>query len=666
MTDTSILDNGMDRTWRIIFLVVAGIILILLPSLSPAYGQTGDEWLQMFYGRDIWDYFFNGDTQALGYETLLPRYQGMETQFKGQELYGGLFDFGTEVLHRWFPSIPHLVLRHFCNALTNVLMIVSTGLIARRLSGRWSVGVLALVLMVFSPRIFGEGMNNPKDIPFAAGFTLAVYAVIAFIQDGRQHIWRHAALLALGFGIAFGVRAAGGLLFFGYLVVTIGLWLFLHKDGRKGWWSEPATRKRVLLFIAGGLVAGYIIGLLAWPWGLQSPVSNPIASLQGMTNRATKIHTLFEGRYQWNYAMPWYYELKWIIISSPISVIVGGLLFVVLGFLGRKRIGSFTLVLGLFAALFPLFYMIYKNSSVYDTWRHVFFVYPYWVVMAALGWAWLGDLIQTKMAKGGEIRQRYIGHAIALLLLFPAILWTIRSHPNQYVYFNELVGGIKGAEGEYELDYYYNSSQQQVSWLRDHAPRVKGQKTIALSNMGGFGPNCFHNDTADFGSGYLNYYKMATEPWDYYMLFPRLIPEGLVKNKSWLPPHAVNVVRVDGVPLSAMIRRVDSSGIIAGRAMKAGDLAGAALSYAQYLQRDSTNTVALQNYAIAMANTNRLPEAIAALERATRINPEDIQALMDLAKMYEAIGNRAAAQQASFRAQELIAEQQEDAEAPEE
>jgi hypothetical protein len=661
MTDTFTQGAQRERQWRILFIILSALILILLPALSPAYGQTGDEWLQMLYGRDIWDYFFNNDTQALGYDTLLPRYRGMERQFKGQELYGGLFDFGTEVLHRWLPSIPHLVIRHFCNALTNVLLMVSTGLIARRLSGRWSVGVLALVLMVFSPRIFGEGMNNPKDIPFAAGFALSVYAVLAFIQDGKKGIWRHAALLTLGFGLAFGVRAAGGLLFLAYLVVMIGLWLFLHKDARNGWWSEKKSRNRVLLIMAGSLVAGYIIGLLAWPWGLESPVSNPIASLSGMTNRETKIRTLFEGRYQWNYAMPWYYELKWIIISNPLSVIIGAVLFVVLGFLGRKRLGSFTLLLVLFAALFPLLYMIYKNSSVYDTWRHVFFVYPFWVIMAALGWAYLGDMIQARMAKDGEVRERYIGHGIALLVLIPAILWTIRSHPNQYVYFNELTGGIRGAEGQYELDYYYNSSQQHVTWLRAHVPRTPGKKTLVLANMGGFGPNCLHNDTAYIAPSYLSYHRRATQPWEYYMMFPRLIPEGLVKAKNWLPRNATYVVRVDGVPLSALIKRTDTNDIAAERALAVKDYAGAAAHYAQYLKSDADNPVALLSYANALAMSDRLPEAIEAAQRVTKIDPEDIQAWGFLAQLYNATGNAAAAQDANNRAQGLVAEMQEDA-----
>jgi hypothetical protein len=662
MNDTTIQSTGMDKQWRLVFIALSIIVTILLPTLSPAYGQTGDEWLQMFYGRDIWDYFFNNDQQALGYDTLLPRYQGMETQFKGQEMYGGLFDFGTEVLHRWFPSIPHLVLRHFCNALTNVLLMVSSGLIARRLSGRWSVGVLALFLILFSPRIFGEGMNNPKDIPFAAGFALGIYAVLAFLQDGLKRIWLHALLLALGFGLAFGVRSAGGLLFFAYLVATIVFWLYFHKDSRKGWWADKKSRNRILIVMGGSLLVGYIIGLLAWPWGLESPISHPIESLEGMTNRATKIRTLFEGSYKFNDSMPWYYELKWIIISNPISVVAGTILFVVLGFLGRRRIGSFTLWLGLFAALFPLLYMAYKHSSVYDTWRHVFFVYPFWVIMAALGWSYFGDYIENRFAKGGVVKQRYIGHALALLLTIPAILWTIRSHPNQYVYFNELAGGIRGANGNYELDYYYNSSQQHVDWLRKNVAKVPGKKALVLSNMGGFGPNCLHNDTAYIAPSYLGYYRRATQPWDYYMMFPRIVPEGIVKHKSWLPSNAIHVVSVDGVPLSALIKRTDTFDILAERASNAKDFTAAANYSALSLQKDTNNPLSLLSYGMALAHGNRLPEAISAIQRLTQIDPESIQAWGLLAQLQQAVGNTAAAQEADNRAKTLIAEQQEDTE----
>lgn len=664
MSETFNVQTAPDKQWRFVFIGVAAIIAILLPALSPAYGQTGDEWLQIFYGRDIWDYFFGNDTQALDYNTLLPRYQGMETQFKGQELYGGLFDFGTEILHRWFPSIPHLVLRHFCNALTNVVLIISTGLIAKRFSRSWATGVLALLLMLFSPRIFGEGMNNPKDIPFAAGFTLAVYATLAFLQDGKKGALRHALLLLLGFGMAFGVRSAGGLLFFGYLVAFVVLWKMFDPASKASWWQDANVRKKVFIYIVGGIVGGYILGLLFWPWGLQSPIGHPIESLQGMTNRETRIRTLFEGKYVLNSNMPWYYEFKWIFISNPLAVIAGVILFVVLGFTKRKVHGLFGYLALLFGALFPLVYMVYKNSSVYDTWRHVFFVYPYWVIMSALGWQYVGRLIAGRFTKAGAAGA-YIGHGIAVLALIPAIAWTIRVHPNQYVYFNELTGGIKGAEGRYELDYYYNSSQQQIKWMLADAPRVPGKKSLTLANMGGFGPNCLHNDTASLAPDYQSFYKMDTRPWDYYMMFPRLLPEGLVKNKTWLPANAANVVRVDGVPLSAVIKRTDSFDLVAASAAKAGNFAVAADNLAQVVRKDPNNYYGWLNYAGALANLNRLPEATNALLQVTRINPEDIQAWQFLSQVYNATGRTAEAQQAQNRAMELTQERQDSEEGAE-
>lgn len=661
MTSITQIDQPVEKQWRLVFIALSVIIAIVLPILSKVYGQTGDEWLQMLYGRDIWDYFFNGDTQAMGYDTLLPRYQGMETQFRGQELYGGLFDFGTEIIHRWFPTIPHLIIRHACNALTNVVLMISTGLLARRLSGRWSIGVLALVMVIFSPRIFGEGMNNPKDIPFAAGFALAVYAVLAFLQDGAKRKWIHAILLALGFGLAFGVRAAGGLLFFAYLVAMVVLWLFFQKDSRTGWWRDKKVRSNLMIVVVGSLVVGYVIGLLAWPWGLDSPISHPIASLTGMTNRATKIHTLFEGTYQWNFAMPWYYELKWMLISNPISVVFGMILFAVSGIMARKRIGMFLLLFMGVAAFLPLIYMIYKNSSVYDTWRHVFFVYPFWVIMASLGWMFLGDIISEKLAGGKLSKMRYPGEAIALLLLLPAIFWTFKSHPNQYVYFNEFVGGIKGAEGNYELDYYYNSSQQQVDWLLKNAKSWDGKKkALVLSNMGGFSPNCLQGDTATIDASYLSYSRIGTQNWDYYMMFPRIIPEGLVINKNWLPKNVVHVVSIDGVPLSALIKRTDSFDIAAEHAMAAKDFNTAAGYFAQSLKSYPNNTIGMLNYANALAQANRLPEAITVLQEATKINPENANAWQFLAQLYNATGNTQAARDAQSRAQSISAAMQVD------
>jgi tetratricopeptide (TPR) repeat protein len=302
--------------------------------------------------------------------------------------------------------------------------------------------------------------------------------------------------------------------------------------------------------------------------------------------------------------------------------------------------------------------MISKNSSVYDTWRHVFFVYPYWIVMAALGWQYVSALIAGRFTKAGAAGA-YIGHGIALLALIPAIAWTVRVHPNQYVYFNELVGGIRGAEGKYELDYYYNSSQQQVKWILKDIPRVPGKKPVALSNMGGFGPNSLHNDTSSLGVDYQRFSGTDTRYWDYYMLFPRLLPEGLIKNKAWLPSSATHVVSVDGVPLSAVIKRVDSFDLVAGRAMQEGNLPLAAENLSKVVAKDPRDYNAWMRYGQVLASMNRLPEAVSAFQQVLKLNPEDLQAMEILVKIYGALGDASNAQLMQGRMMEVNTELQE-------
>ncbi len=624
-----------------------------MPLLSHSYGQTGDEWLQIEYGRDIWNYFFHNNLQALDYSAG-------NLQHQKQELYGGLFDFGTEILHHWFPSIHQLVLRHFFNALSGAAFMIFTGLLAYRLSLRnWLIGFVTLLFMFFSPRIFGESMNNPKDIPFAAGFIAGIYFLIAMLQDYPRKKWQHAIGLALGFGIAFGVRAAGGALQIAYFVVFAAGYYFFEASFKERIKADQKMMRRLLLFAGGAIVAGYMIGLVFWPYGLQSPIGHPLESLAGMTNRETDIPVLFEGHYTSAHHMPWYYEFKWIFISNPLVIIVGFVLFAALSFSLMKAYGRFIVLFLVFGAVFPIAYMVYKHSTVYDTWRHVFFVYPFWVMMAAFGWSRLGDLINAKLAKGSETpRERFIWPAIVALGLLPAIIWTVRTHPNQYVYFNETVGGIKGAYGNYDMDYYQNSGLQAADWIKQHVPKTPGKQLVVTSNMSGYG-NYFVDDTVSYRVPYVRYANRHSKDWDYYVASPRFLPKEQLQQGIWPPQNVVHRIEVDGVPLSVVLIRKNKDGIEANKAYEAKDYAIAARLYSSFLQTDSTDEYALVNYGIALASTGQMDPAIAAMQRATRLQPGNGQFFEILSQLYGSKGDAANAQQAKNRAQAIAAEEAE-------
>ena len=49
----------------------------------------------------------------------------------------------------------------------------------------------------------------------------------------------------------------------------------------------------------------------------------------------------------------------------------------------------------------------------------------------------------------------------------------VRLHPHEYVYYNELVGGVKGAEDKFELDYWGNSYAEAVHELTQYIERER-------------------------------------------------------------------------------------------------------------------------------------------------------------------------------------------------
>ena len=649
------MDNSyaIQQRWKVAFFILSAFILIIMPMLSHSYGQSGDEWLQIEYGRDIWNYFVHGNPQALDYSAG-------NTQHLKQELYGGLYDFGTEVLHQWFPSIPQLTLRHFFNALSGAFFMIFTGLLAFRLSRKWAVGFITLLFIFFSPRIFGESMNNPKDIPFGCGFIAGVYFFIAMLQDAPRKLWRHAIGLALGFGLAFGVRAAGGALQLAYFFVFAIGYYFFDADF-KARVKDPNNKlmKRIALFAGGALVVGYIIGLSCWPYGLQSPIGHPLESLAGMTNRETNVRVLFEGKYYRAHHMPWYYEFKWIFISNPLIIVLGFILFPVLTLPMSKKLGRFTVLFIVFGALFPILYMIYKNSTVYDTWRHIFFVYPFWVIAAAFGWWQLGEFFTAKMAKTNEpVKERYIWQVIAVLGLIPAIVWTVRSHPNQYVYFNEATGGAKGAYGKYDLDYYTNSGLQAGEWVLKNVKPIPGRKIFVRSNMAGF-DKYWAKDTAWLASDYGRYNERHAKDWDYFIVNPRFLPIEQLQPGGFPPMNTIYTVKVDGVPLAAIIQRKSTDGIAASKALEANDLPTAVRLYESYLKTDTTDEFAYFNYGIALAQSGQVDAGVLQLQHAIRLQPSNSQFYGVLAKIYAAKGDNAHAQEAGRHAQELDAEQRE-------
>jgi hypothetical protein len=413
------------------FALVAIALLPILVLASVDFGVTWDERARHRYGENILEYFRGIRTRA-------------SFDVDGGSPYGGLFDFLCAAVERWVP-FDRYVVRHAINAFFGWVGLLFAGRLAARLFGTWT-GVLAMVLLAATPRYFADSMNNPKDLPFAAMTVVALFYFSKVSPAWPYVSWPTAIKITVALALALNIRA-GALLYlayFGWLLAAL-----IVAERNFDWRKLADTGGRLAAVSVGTLLLGTAI----WPWAQGGPLVRPIEALIGFANYDWSGMVLFEGRNIVATRLPWEYAPWWFLISTPPVVLAGAALSIPLS---RRRVWLFpALALWVVAAL-PIVMVIARGSTLYDGVRHLLFVVPVLAILAAAGWSAL-------------LRQRpaWVGIAAGLLLaagLAEPIVFQLRAHPNQGVYFNALVGGPRGALGKYDLDYWGNCMLQAVAW----------------------------------------------------------------------------------------------------------------------------------------------------------------------------------------------------------
>lgn len=421
--------------------VLLGLLLFIMPVLSQDFGITWDEHFHYEYGRRVYNYYASGLTDKSATDYLSLHY------------YGGLFDLIAESAHRILPSFPRSDVKHAANSLFGWLAILFAALLARRVWGGWA-GFFAALFLFLSPRFLAHCMNNPKDLPFATFYVLALYGM-SLAEKRYPYFGRKALCITMaGIALALNIRVGGLLLLF-----YSGLYLlFLFLNDRENRSAGNALK------LCGGLailsLATIVLGTLFWPWALENPLLRPLQALQTFSRFTLTFGELYKGAYIDTGNIPWDYPLHWQLITVPLGVLCFGFLAVPLALIFRRKnpdINVLRLLGVVFAVLFPLAYVIATKPVLYNGPRHLLFIYAPFVVLAA-GTPEL--LLRT--------RKRMITAAVCFLLIvgfYHPVRFQLRNHPNQVVYFNQLVGGVRGAFYRYEMDYWGNSFKQAIDWV---------------------------------------------------------------------------------------------------------------------------------------------------------------------------------------------------------
>lgn len=605
-------DSPQDPLLRKIFWGVAALAFVVLVGLSFGSGINEDDKFQVDYSQKLVNWYgtFGKDTAALN----IP--QG------NMHLYGGFFEVVTGFANKALGFQPNEVgyhqLRHVGIAVCGWVTMLCAALLARLIAG-WQAGVFTLIIMLLSPRFVGDSLMNPKDIPFAMGYMLAIYNMAAVLtrmpNPGR---WNVAGLVA-GLGISLAVRA-GGLLNFAYLFMFAGLFWVL----KQGFGSifNLKTFGRYVWVVGGAAVGGYVLALLFWPFALQKPLSNPLYALQKFSDFEIAIRVLFEGENVKSDQTPWTYPVKWIAYTVPLAVLLGFAGSVALLPRLLKKYQPLWVMLVLFAAVFPVVYVIYKKSNLYDGWRQLTFAYPTMAVAAGLFWNELTRFFSGK--KAGQ----YIVYAVFGLLLADAGAFIIRNPQIPYVYFNPVPGGIGGAFGQYETDYWGLSIRQGIEWMEQQGilkPDMEEPVVIATNML-----NPMRLFTAKYGDKvrlkYLKWDRRCDDAWDYALYPTRFIDGTALQRGYWPPDNAVHLVKANGTPILAILKDNGRNCALGVAAYKLSDWQGAVERFEAEVQNVPDNEVAWGYLAQSLMNLNRLDSSKVAAEKVLDIAPDDMQA----------------------------------------
>ncbi|MEL6945243.1 MAG: glycosyltransferase family 39 protein, partial [Bacteroidota bacterium] len=297
--------------WKKIFYGASAFVLLITIILSLGSGINGDDYFQNDYSDGVLSFY-----QTMGQDTSF--FSNPRGPIK---IYGGLFEItaaaantiaGNEVKDHSYHD-----LRHVLNALFGFLAMFFTALLTKRIAG-WRAGVLALLFIFLSPRFLGHSLMNPKDIPFAAGYIMAIYFMLPFIQQLPKPNWKVLLGLIGGIAIAFGVRA-GGVLLVAYLGLFTGL-AFLLKYGLAAIGKQPKVFLQTTGFGLAAIIGGLLVGLLFWPYGLLDPIAHTKEAIGGFSKFAYGIRMLFNSEMIMGTDAPAHYLPTWMLKTIPLFV----------------------------------------------------------------------------------------------------------------------------------------------------------------------------------------------------------------------------------------------------------------------------------------------------------------------------------------------------------
>ena len=314
----------------------------------------------------------------------------------------------------------------------------------RYLKSHW-VAFIGTVFLVFSPRIFADAFYNSKDLTFMCFIIINLYSTMRFLE---KKTFLTAIFHGIVSAITIDIRILGA-------IIPCFTFLFLLIDFIK----QPQQRKSLLLNTV--IYSCFFIGvmILCWPVLWLGPAEHFVLALKEMSKYPWPGKVLYRGEVIDALKLPWDYIPYWIMISTPLFYLVffiAGIYFIITKLFKRIKLTTLE-YLNVFVFFFPIISVIFLHSIVYDGWRHLYFIYPSFLVIALSG---LERILQWKK------KVSLIINAIILIYIIHIGKIMFDLHPYQNLYFNSIAGSsLDKIRQKFEMDYWGLSFREGLEYI---------------------------------------------------------------------------------------------------------------------------------------------------------------------------------------------------------
>lgn len=429
--------------------------------IAPDYGYSWDEDIQRKHGRVVWDYVHA--QLDIEHERLEPDITFRDYEYR---FHGTLFQLSCLWVQRQLGLTDYrdiTLVRHY-----GVFLLFFVGSIffywtLKFRFRRWQIALLGTAMLILSPRIFANAFFNIKDLIILPYYIIASYTLLRFLANKS---WQWALWHGLACALVINARLMGVWI----PCITLGFYLFdLLRHDR-------ALIGKKLLYFGLFVVSTISITILLWPYLWERPFQNFIDAFALLS----KYNWGGEMRYfnSWINAqdLPWHYALGWIHISTPLVYL---LLFwmgtfqilrdffqqILKGFYKNKS-QLYDLVF-LALALGPLLIVMVRESVLYDSWRHLFFIYPAIIAIAICAFVHLNDWLKNRNTK--PLIQALPASFLSFSMLV-TFVYMLTHHPYQHTYITLPSDHI---ETRFDIDYWGVAYQTALRELIEKDDRDK-------------------------------------------------------------------------------------------------------------------------------------------------------------------------------------------------